>query len=918
LVLPFLLQPFLFAENKVITKKFPWQIEPLAHFDLYYYGTTGHALVPYAAEYLESGFTRARKILPIVPRQKFPFLLYNNHNDFEETNVTDIGEGTGGVTEAFKNRLVVGNIGPQRYLEYVIAHETVHEFEYEYLFSGFWRSLRLLKFVFYPNWLMEGLAEYSSGDLDRTVREMYLRDAATSRRLLPLEQLYNFSHVLPHQVTLAYKESEALVRYLADEYGAGKLPQFLISFEDHFDASTVLLDNVGADLATIDRKFLEYLEDYYDLQARGMAEPQAYGVQLTSAGAYPRFYQSAVFSPDGRSIAYLSDEGGTETAFRMDLPGRTVRRLWGLDTSIAVENIHTEGNGLSFSPDGRWVAFAGEREQRDYLYLCSRDGKKLREIDTHTETVASPVFSPDGDTVFFSGIRTGFRDLYAISLTSGTLTQLTADPADQIDAAVTPDGTALVFAAERKNAAGRTEYDLCRLDLATKEQTFLTALPGDERSPGFTPDGTELYFTSDQDGVTNIYAMRSPGGQADQLTRVIGGNFQPRVAPDGQQLLFSSFRRGEQQLFLGDRGALRPVAAAVPEVAVSTPAAVTPPPAPASPARPYRFRASTDLFFPALFYSSLDGLYIATYWQASEFLGNHQLQAQIAYASGAQYFDYQLVYGFLKYRPQVYLLATGQQYYRDVEETIQRRDESKELVTAYPLNRFQSLQLMLARIDRKETVKDAPALDSVSQEDIAGLAFVHDAVRGPYLEITSGFRLQLASEFSGKVVGGDYLYQNLTSETQKYFPLGREQTLLWRTLLGGSFGPDAGRFRLGGETRVRGLPGDATYAGRRIFVNNLEWRFPVVYNINYHMWYIFPDFFFKTLYGTLFVDAGTTYNDDFELGHLTGDYWKGSVGGGLRCHTFILQMYPLLLNLQVARRLDRPDIVLYFSAGSGF
>lgn len=919
-----LLPPFsfsrLFGENKVITKDFKWQIKPIAHFDVYYYGSSGCALLPYAEEYLERGFVRAQKVLPTAPKDRFPFFLYNNHNDFEQTNVTDVGEGTGGVTEAFKDRLLVGNIGSQRYLEYVVAHETVHEFEYEYLFAGFWRSLRLLKFIFYPGWLMEGMAEYSAGDLDSTTREMYLRDAAIGRRLLPVEQLYNFNHVLPHQVTLAYKESEALIRYLADEYGPDKLSKFMISFEDHFDASSVLADVIGTDLPVIDRKFREYVEDKYAILSRGMAEPGAYGRRITARGVYPRFYESAVFAPDGREIAYISDESGKHAVYLVELSGFAVHELLGFDKSITVESIHTEGNGLSFSPDGRWIIFAGSRQQQDYLYVCSRDGKTLREIDTHTETVASPVFGGDGDTVFFSAMRDGFRDLYAISISSGKRTQLTADPADQIDAAPSPDGKSLVFAMERKNPAGRTEFDLCRMDMATKEQSFLTSLPGDERYPAFSSDGKDLYFTSDQDGINDIYVLHLASGILERLTRVIGGNFQPRPSPDGKRLLFSSFRNGARQLFLGERDEMQPNAVTVPEAAVSAPAAPLPRLTDGYPAppRPYHFRASTDLFFPAVFYSSLDGLYIATYWQASDFLGNHQLQSQVTYASGAEYLNYQLTYGFLKYRPQMYLLASGQQYYRDIDQTIKRTEESQNLITLYPLNRFQSVEVSLGTTGRKETVRNAPQLETISRENVAGFSFIHDTARGPYLEITSGSSLQLTAQFSGKALNGDYVYQNIISQTQKYFPLGKEHVLAWQTLLGGSFGPDAGQFRLGGQDRVRGLPADATYAGRRIFVNNLEWRFPLVYDINYHMWYIFPDFFFKTLYGTLFVDSGFVYNDNIELRDLSLDYWRGSYGAGLRFHTFILQSFPLMLNIQVARRMDSPDTVLYFSAGSSF
>jgi outer membrane protein assembly factor BamA len=238
----------------------------------------------------------------------------------------------------------------------------------------------------------------------------------------------------------------------------------------------------------------------------------------------------------------------------------------------------------------------------------------------------------------------------------------------------------------------------------------------------------------------------------------------------------------------------------------------------------------------------------------------------------------------------------GQQYYRDIEQTVKVKEDLQSLAVAYSLNRFQQVELLAGTVDRRESWKDASQNNFHKRENVAGLAFVQDIVQGPYLEATSGYRLRLDTQFSGQVLGGDYVYQNYTGEINYYFPLGREHVLGVRSLFGESFGQDAQLFRLGGETGVRGVQSTDDIAGSRLFITNLEWRFPVVYNINYHMWYIFPDFFFKTLYGSLFVDGGTAWNEGTDFSSLTIDQWKGSYGLGLRFHTFILQMYPLLMN----------------------
>jgi hypothetical protein len=84
------------------------------------------------------------------------------------------------------------------------------------------------------------------------------------------------------------------------------------------------------------------------------------------------------------------------------------------------------------------------------------------------------------------------------------------------------------------------------------------------------------------------------------------------------------------------------------------------------------------------------------------------------------------------------------------------------------------------------------------------------------------------------------------------------------------------------------------------------------------MWYIFPDFFFKTFYGTIFIDSGFAFNRDDPGGPLALDRARASYGFGARVHTFILQLYPLLLNLQVARPFDSSASILYLTAGTSF
>src|SRR3546814_5722377 len=79
-------------------------------------------------------------------------------------NVTgDLGEGTGGVTEALRHRMLLNFTGDYKSFEHVLTHEMVHAFQYDIFGRGrAGGGLQQLAQVQPPLWFMEGMAEYLS------------------------------------------------------------------------------------------------------------------------------------------------------------------------------------------------------------------------------------------------------------------------------------------------------------------------------------------------------------------------------------------------------------------------------------------------------------------------------------------------------------------------------------------------------------------------------------------------------------------------------------------------------------------------------------------------------------------------------------------------------------------------------------
>jgi len=172
-----------FGQNKVQYQSFAFEVLETEHFDIYFYPAEREGIA-IAARLAERWHARLSRLLDYKLRGRQPLILYASHPHFEQTNVISgqLTEGTGGVTEAIRRRIVMPLGGPIADTDHVLGHELVHAFQYDLttgpdMGPGRGGMARL------PLWFIEGMAEYLSlGPVDPNTA-MWLRDAASRERL---------------------------------------------------------------------------------------------------------------------------------------------------------------------------------------------------------------------------------------------------------------------------------------------------------------------------------------------------------------------------------------------------------------------------------------------------------------------------------------------------------------------------------------------------------------------------------------------------------------------------------------------------------------------------------------------------------------------------------------------------------------
>lgn len=825
---------------------------------------------------------------------------------------------------------MVWSDGSKGWLKDVMEHEFAHEVQFSVLIDGFWKSARILKTFIYPLWMIEGIAEYETGLEDYAIERMYVRDAALSGGLIPLSRLNQFGHLKPHQVTLAYKTGAQAIRFLASQYGPDKPRKMLELFRTRYDAGSVLLPLIGTDLQGFERKFAEYTELTYlaEQKEKGLQEPGRFGPAVTSGTqGIPEFNVSPAVSPDGGKVAYITTREGHPPQVRVrDLATGREKELTGY--AAGAENIPYARftkplRSLSWSPDGRYLVFSGQKNHREYLYLYSpADGRVVRTGVEGLEEARQPVFSPDGSRVAFIGMRGGFNDVYEApvsllerggELPFSAAARLTSSPQDESSPAYSPDGASMAWSCEVDGSSGPVRA-LCLAPRGGAPRE-IRPVDGSVYDPVFSGDGSTLYFISDAGYDFDLYSYDLASGEVFRQTRTMGGVFTPAVGAG--KVWFSAFRRGSMQLHAG-----RPEDFLYERTGAPAPGRGEFEVKPASgTVNPYKFKASTDLFFPAFLFSSPGGLFWMNYWQASDMLGNHNLSMFLNYNSGSDYLSLQTNYSYARWRMPLYLQTTALTYKGAVDDNDLEYDKRylrHAVGTAWPFDRYNRVQTFAIYKNETNDYTDIVYKERLRTRALQ-TSYVRDTVDGLYLAAVRGSRTELTWTKAAEVSGGNLKYDAYVLQYLKYFPLSKRSAFVNNFTAGRSTGRDKRLFEYGGLGGVRGYSRSSDrYDKPGFFLDNAELRVPLFKDLNYYMWYMFPDFYFKAVYFKLFVDSAYGWDAASELRDFSGSDIRSSVGAGINVHTFILQAFQMVLSFDYAVRTSDGGKIFYFYLGPLF
>jgi dipeptidyl aminopeptidase/acylaminoacyl peptidase len=305
-------------------------------------------------------------------------------------------------------------------------------------------------------------------------------------------------------------------------------------------------------------------------------------IQLTRSGKD----SSARWSPDGKTIAFLSSRSGDSQVYVLSMDGGEAHPLTKLSTGADMVKWSPDGKTLAFTssvyPDCKDHACNQKRNEekekrkvtahvaenllyrhwthwnegtRSHLFVTASDGTgEAQDLTAGANYDVPPdqrgdesdiSFSPDSKELCFTAVTDKVEatstngDLFTVPVSGGEPKRITTQPGFDGNPVYSPDGNYIAYHAQLTAGYEADKWRVMRYDRKTGKNENLSE--GFDRSAtnlAWSPDSKTIYFLAENETQQPVYAMASQAG-ATPKKLVEGFNGALKLSADGKAFLLT-------------------------------------------------------------------------------------------------------------------------------------------------------------------------------------------------------------------------------------------------------------------------------------------------------------------------------------------------------------------------------------------
>jgi len=305
-------------------------------------------------------------------------------------------------------------------------------------------------------------------------------------------------------------------------------------------------------------------------------------LQLTQSG----HDSSPVWSPDGKTLAFLSARDGNSQVYLLPMDGGEARELTHLSTGADLVKWSPDGKTIAFTssvyPDCKDDACNSARDaekdkskvkahvyeqllyrhwthwfegKRSHLFVVAADGSGApRDLtaganyDVPPDERGGPAdinFSPDGKEICFTAVTDKVEaistngDLFIVPVAGGEPKRITTQPGFDGNPVYSPDGKYIAYHAQLTAEYEAERWRVMLYDRETgKNENLSEGFDRSAEALAWSADSKTIYFTAENETLSPIYGMAARAGAEPRKIVADGFNMQFTFSSDGKTLVF--------------------------------------------------------------------------------------------------------------------------------------------------------------------------------------------------------------------------------------------------------------------------------------------------------------------------------------------------------------------------------------------